>query len=63
MDLGLARDIFDSFLIYQGMMLEQFKRLQKTYGFTMVDGNRSVEDITTELRDQIEQVLLGNNGA
>src|SRR5215207_3571372 len=49
MDLGLARDIFDSFLVYQRMMLDQFKRLQGTYGFTMVDGLRSVEDITAEL--------------
>src|SRR2546426_5219443 len=37
MDVGFSRDIFDSFLIYQGKMLEQFKRLQRTYGFTMVD--------------------------
>jgi len=63
MDIGLARDIFDSFLMYQGMMLDQFKRLQKSYGFTMVDGHNSVDDINAELRNQIEQVLLGNNGA
>ena len=63
MDAGFSGDIFDSFLIYQGKMLDQFKRLQKTYGFTMVDGHNSVDDITAELRSQIEQVLLGNNGA
>ena len=62
MDVGFSGDIFDSFLIYQGKMLEQFKRLQKTYGFTMVDGHNSVDDINAELRNQIEQVLLGNNG-
>jgi dTMP kinase len=62
MDLGLARDIFDSFLVYQRMMLDQFKRLQGTYGFTMVDGLRSVDDVNAELRAQIEQVLLGTNG-
>jgi dTMP kinase len=63
MDVGFSHDIFDSFLIYQGKMLEQFKGLQKTYGFTMVDGHNSVEDVNAELRNQIEQVLLGNNGA
>lgn len=61
MDIGLSRDIFDSFLEYQRTMLEQFKRLQGTYGFTIVDGLRSVEAINAELRTQIEQVLLGNN--
>src|SRR5213594_2522779 len=29
MDVGFSHDIFDSFLIYQGKMLEQFKGLQK----------------------------------
>ena len=62
MDLGLAPDIFDSFLKYQGLMLEAFKRLQGIYGFTMVDGHRGVDDINDELRTQIEQVLEGSNG-
>lgn len=62
MDLGLAPDIFDSFLKYQGMMLDAFKQLQGTYAFTMVDGHRGVDDINTELRGQIEQVLEGSDG-
>jgi len=61
MDLGLAPDLFDSFLKYQGMMLEAFKRLQSTYRFTMVDGHRGVDDINAELRKQIEHVLEGSN--
>jgi dTMP kinase len=61
MDLGLAPDLFDSFLKYQGMMLEAFKRLQGTYRFTMVDGHRGVDDINAELRSQIEHVLEGSN--
>src|SRR6266536_4491384 len=31
MDLGLSRDMFDSFLKYQGLMQNAFKRLQGTY--------------------------------
>ena len=61
MDLGLAPDLFDSFLKYQGMMLEAFKRLQSTYRFTMVNGHRGVDDINAELRSQIEHVLEGSN--
>ena len=63
MDLGLAPDIFDSFLKYQGMMLDAFKRLQGSYQFTMVNGHRGVDDINAELRSQIEQVLEGTTGA
>ncbi|MBI3853434.1 MAG: thymidylate kinase [Verrucomicrobia bacterium] len=57
MDLGLSRDLFDSFLQYQALMETQFKRLQATYGFTIVDGNRSVEAVNVELRKKIQAVL------
>jgi dTMP kinase len=59
MDLGLARDMFDSFLKYQALMAQQFKRLQRTYGFQIIEGNRSVEAINAELRKKIEAVLTG----
>jgi dTMP kinase len=57
MDIGLSRDIFDSFLQYQRLMAEQFKRMQTTYGFRIVDGHRSVNEIYADLQTQIEQVF------
>jgi len=57
MDLGLSRDMFDSFLKYQGMMARQFERLQSAYDFSIIDGNRSPEEINGELRRRIEAVL------
>jgi len=57
MDLGLSRDMFDSFLKYQGMMARQFERLQSAYDFNIIDGNRSPEEINGELRRRIEAVL------
>ena len=59
MDLGLNRDLFDSFLNYQSLVQDQFKRLQSTYGFTMVDAHRSIDEINHELRKKIEAVLAG----
>ena len=59
MDLGLSRDMFDSFMKYQTTMQQTFRLLQATYGFTIVDGNRSVEAINTELRKKIGAVLAG----
>jgi dTMP kinase len=59
MDLGLSRDMFDSFLKYQVLVAQQFQRLQKTYDFTIVDAGRSVDDINTELRKKISAVLAG----
>jgi dTMP kinase len=59
LDLGLSRDMFDSFLKYQSLVQEQFKRLQAAYGFTIVDGERSVDDLNAELQHKIEFTLAG----
>ncbi|MCX7867167.1 dTMP kinase [Limisphaera sp. VF-2] len=59
MDLGLSRDMFDSFLKYQTLMAEQFRRLQKIYGFHIIDGHRPIEVINAELRRKIQAVLSG----
>ncbi len=59
MDLGLSRDMFDSFLRYQTAMEKAFRHLQATYGFTIVDGMRSAEAINNDLRKKISAVLVG----
>jgi dTMP kinase len=59
MDLGLSRDLYDSFLKYQGLMQTAFRRLQKTYGFTIVNGTRAVDAVNEELRNKIDAVLEG----
>lgn len=57
MDLGFSRDVFDSFLQYQREMQKVFRRLQGTYGFTIVDGNRSIDVVNAELQKKISAVL------
>jgi dTMP kinase len=59
MDLGLSRDMFDSFVEYQTAMQSAFRQLQKTTGFTIVNGNRPVDAVTVELRKKINAVLTG----
>ncbi len=59
MDLGLSRDMFDSFVKYQELVTTEFERLQRTYGFSIVDGNQPPEVITAELQRKIERVLRG----
>jgi dTMP kinase len=59
MDIGLSRDMFDSFMQYQRAMEKTFRHLQTTYGFTIVDGMRSADAISNELRKKISAVLAG----
>src|SRR6201996_8464803 len=57
MDLGLSRDLFDSFVQYQTRMQAAFRLLQKTYGFEIIDANRPVEAVTKDLRKKIGALL------
>jgi len=59
MDLGLSQDAFDSFVNYQKRVIEQFQRLQRIYGFTIVDGSQPIEVVNQELRRRIDRVLTG----
>jgi len=59
MDLGLSRDMFDSFMKYQTMMEQTFRQLQRTYDFHIVDGTRSTEAVNSELRKKIGAILAG----
>ena len=59
MDVGLSRDMFDSFLKYQTLVEDQFKHLQSIYGFTIIDGHRSADAIFGELQERIGTVLSG----
>jgi len=61
MDIGLSRDMFDSFLKYQALMAQQFRKLQKVYGFGIVDGHRSIDVISAELKKKIGAVLNGHH--
>src|SRR5215510_12516980 len=59
MDIGMSRDLFDSFMKYQRAMEKTFRHLQTTYGFTIVDGMRPAEVVNNELRKKISAVLAG----
>ena len=62
MDLGLSRDMFDSFIKYQRLLAAQFGELQREFGFEVVNANRRVELIQSELRQRIG-ALLGISSA
>jgi dTMP kinase len=57
MDIGLSRDVFVSFLKYQTAMQTQFRRMQKSYGFEIVDGSRAAGDVSAELQKKIAGLL------
>ena len=57
MDLGLSRDIFDSFMRYQRLIQKEFTLMQQEYGFHLVNGNRAIRSISGEMSTIIEAFL------
>ncbi len=60
MDLGLSRDLYDSFLKYQTSMQAAFRRLQKLR-LSIINGTRAVDEVNEELRKKIDAVLEGRS--
>jgi dTMP kinase len=57
MDIGLSRDMFESFMSYQRLIQAEFGRMQEEYGFDVVNGNRTPRAIANELRAKVQDVL------
>jgi dTMP kinase len=57
MDLGLSRDMFSSFVKFQRLLQNEFQKMQKEYGFEVINGNSRVDTIQRELRKKIGGML------
>ena len=57
MDLGLSRDIFESFMKYQRLLQVQFRKLQERYHFEVINGNRSIRAVFRDLYARVAKVL------
>jgi dTMP kinase len=57
MDLGLSDDIVDSYERFQTRLKQEYERMARTDGFTVIDSSRSVETIQTELRGHVRPAL------
>jgi dTMP kinase len=57
MDLGLSRDMFSSFVKFQKMLQTEFERMQKEFGFEIINANLRIDTIQRELRKKIGGLL------
>ncbi len=57
MDLGISRDMFESFIEYQKRIVATLGELKQEYGFRTIDGDRPVDEVQSELRAGIGKVL------
>ena len=49
-DLGLARDVEESFRIFQGRILDEYEAMAQEMGFHIIDATMSIEDQQRRMR-------------
>lgn len=57
MDLGLARDVEESFRIFQGRILDEYEAMAEEMGFHVVDATLSIEEQQGRMREIVLEVL------
>jgi len=55
MDLGLSRNIEESFRIFQGRILEEYEAMIEEMGFHVIDATKSIETQQKEMRRIVVQ--------
>jgi dTMP kinase len=56
-DLSLSDDLFQSFILYQAKIKNEFESLSERHGFLALDGEASVVSVNTDLRKRIASHL------
>ena len=57
MDMRLGGDLFESFVNYQTLLLEQFELMTQEYGFQVIDASLPVEQLSEQLKYRILPLL------
>ena len=56
-DIGLSTDIYKSFEIYQKRCLEEYKQLEKEYGFIVINGEKTPDEIHSIIKTKVQKLL------
>lgn len=57
MDYLRSDDIYENYVRYQGQLIAEFDKMSEEYHFHVVDANRSVPAVFSELRGSIEMIV------
>ena len=60
MDLGLARDVEESFRIFQGRILDEYEAMAEEMGFHVIDATQSIEEQQRHMRDIVMSEIGGD---
>jgi len=55
MDLGLSQDPYESFRLFQGKILQEYRKMSEEFDFVAIDATESVESQQVKVRQIIEE--------
>jgi len=58
MDIRCADNLYDSFCAYQTLLIQEFDRMVKEYGFITIDANQNIQSVFAELRTHIKNLFV-----
>ncbi len=56
-DLGLSDDMFESFILYQRKLANEFSHIKEQYALTTIDANKPMQQVNEILQKQIRSFL------
>ncbi|MHC1784019.1 MAG: dTMP kinase [Anaerolineaceae bacterium] len=57
MDVRCADNLYDSFLTYQGKLIEQFDHMAGEFNFVTIDASQSIQNVFKDVRDHIREII------
>ncbi len=57
MDMRLGADLFESFVNYQALLLDQYEAMTNEYGFQVLDASQPVEQLNEHLKERVLPLL------
>jgi dTMP kinase len=63
MDIPMGADHYESFINYQGRVIEELDQLATSFGFNTIDATRDVDEVSEYLEQQVSAVLSGRDSS
>ena len=57
MDLKLSNDPYESYMIFQGRVINEYKKMVKEFGLIKLDANDSIHSKQVKIRELLKEVL------
>ena len=57
MDLNLGNDIFESYRVFQSMIIDQYESMATSEEFTVIDGTLDIEEQQKVVREKIRKIV------